>query len=243
MNGVRQRKGATLSAMENMNPYLGPTAIIDCGHPDIVAFARDKCGDAHSDIDKAVRLYYAVRDKIWYDPYVPFYRPEHYRASSVLKNGRGFCIPKASLLCAAGRAVGIPTRPGFANVRNHLATRQLLEYLGSDIFAYHAFVEFFLEGKWVKSTPAFNIELCRRHHVEPLEFNGRDDSIFQPYNTENRKFMEYVEFLGSFEDIPVDRIVAAFEQTYGRHRVQGWIEEFEKVENSRRGHFDVEDVV
>jgi len=229
--------------MDNLQPYLISTEIIDGDHPEICAFAEEKRGDAKDDVEKAVRLYYAVRDGIWYDPYVPFYRPEHYRASNVLRGGRGFCIPKASLLCAAGRASGIPARPGFANVRNHLATRQLLEYMGSDIFVYHAFVEFFLEGKWVKATPAFNAELCKRHHVAPLEFNGQQDSIFQLYNSDNRKFMEYIEFLGSFADIPVARIVASFEETYGLERVRGWIEGFEKNASNRRGRFDLEEVV
>jgi transglutaminase-like putative cysteine protease len=229
--------------MENIELYLKPTEIIDCKHPQIKAFAEEACDGAKNDVEKAVRLYYAVRDGIWYDPYVPFYRAEHYRASHVLNIRRGFCIPKASLLCAAGRAMGLPARPGFANVRNHLATRQLIEYMGSDIFAYHAFVEFFLDGKWVKSTPAFNAELCKRHHVEPLEFNGREDSIFQLYNLQNRKFMEYMEFLGSFEDIPVDHIVAAFRETYGHDRVQGWIDGFERDGNVRRGRFDAEDVI
>ncbi len=229
--------------METLEPYLHPTEIIDSEHPEIVAFAAEKCGDAKDPVDKAVRLYLAVRDGIWYDPYYPFYLPEHYRASSVLKGGRGFCIPKASLLCAVGRASGIPSRPGFADVRNHLATRQLLEFMGSDIFVYHAFVEFYLEGKWVKATPAFNKELCVRHNVAPLEFNGREDSIFQPFNSENRKFMEYIDFLGSFADIPVNRIVDAFEKAYGRERVQSWINGFEQNQNVRRGRFDTEDVV
>jgi transglutaminase-like putative cysteine protease len=229
--------------MDNMKAYLDATDIIDSNHPEIRAFAEEKRGNAKDPVDKAIRLYYAVRDGIWYDPYIPFYRPEHYKASNILKGGRGFCIPKASLLCAVGRASGIPSRPSFANVRNHLATRQLLEYLGCDVFVYHAFVEFFLEGKWVKATPAFNIELCKRHHVEPLEFNGREDSIFQAYNSENRKFMEYLEFHGSFADIPVAQIVAAFEKTYGQDRVHGWIEGFEQDAAARRGRFDVEDVV
>jgi transglutaminase-like putative cysteine protease len=229
--------------MERLDEFLQPTKIIDCDHPEIRDFAMKTIGDASDAVDKAVRLYYAVRDGIWYDPYYPFFLPEHYRASTVLRGGRGFCIPKSSLLCALGRVCGVPSRPGFADVRNHLATRQLLEYLGSDIFTYHCFTEFFLEGKWVKATPAFNKELCLRHGVTPLEFNGREDSIFQPYNSENKKYMEYVEFLGSFADIPVDRIVDAFEKTYGRERVQGWIESFQKQEDNPRGHFDTEDVV
>jgi transglutaminase-like putative cysteine protease len=232
-----------MCTMDQLEQYLKATDIIDSDHPEIRAFAEETLGNASNPIDKAVRLYHAVRDKIWYDPYYPFYRPENYRASNVLKALRGFCIPKVSVLCAVGRASGIPSRAGFANVRNHLATRQLLEFMGSDIFTFHGFTEFFLEGKWVKATPAFNRELCERHGVAPLEFNGREDSIFQPFSTDNRRFMEYLEFLGTFADIPVSEIIHAFEKTYGRERVQGWIESFEKYGNVRQGRFDVEDVV
>jgi transglutaminase-like putative cysteine protease len=229
-----------------MNPiekYLEPTAIIDSDNLEIKAFAESATGDAIDPVDRAVRLYYAVRDGIWYDPYYPFFRAEHYRASNVLRAGRGFCIPKVSLLCALARASDIPARPGFATVRNHLATRQLLEFLGTDLFSFHAFTELFLAGRWVKATPAFNKELCKRHRVEPLEFNGREDSLFQPYNSECCKFMEYVEFHGSFPDIPVSEIVGAWIKTYGRERVTSWIESFEKSGDVRKGRFDSEDVI
>ena len=229
--------------MDDLAQYLKATNIIDSNHRDIIAFAEEKHGNAKDPADRAIRLYYAVRDGIWYDPYYPFYLPEHYRASNVLTSRRGFCIPKASLLCAVARASGIPSRVGFAAVRNHLATRQLLDFLGSDLFVFHAFTEFFLEGKWVKSTPAFNRELCERHGVAPLEFNGRDDSLFQPYSADKQKFMEYVEFYGSYQDIPVKEIVGAFQKTYGKERVQSWIESFEKFGDIRRRRFDCEDVV
>ena len=94
---------------------------------------------------------------------------------------------------------------------------------------YHGYVEFYLEGKWVKATPAFNRELCERHHVAPLEFNGRDDSIFHPYNLESRQFMEYVADHGTYADIPVDMLVAAWKAAYGEERVQGWIETLASV--------------
>ncbi len=229
--------------MHQPGRYLRATEIMDSNHPDIRAFAAGKTAGAKNPVDRAVSLYYAVRDGIRYDPYYPFYKPEHYRASAVLKAGRGFCIQKVSLLCAAARAVGIPARAGFATVRNHLATRQLLEFMGSDIFTFHGFTEFFLDRKWVKATPAFNSELCERHGVAPLEFNGRDDSMFQPLNSDRKKFMEYLEFHGTFADIPVEEIVRAFENTYGRERVKGWIESFEKYGDMRKRRFDSEDVV
>jgi transglutaminase-like putative cysteine protease len=224
--------------------YLLPTSILDSDSEDVVRFAEDVSGDAAGPVETAVRLYYAVRDMIWYDPYYPFYLPEHYRASNTIKSRRGFCIPKAALLCALGRARGIPTRIGFANVRNHLSTKQLLEYMGTDIFAYHGFTEFYLEGKWVRATPAFNRELCHRHNVAPLEFNGREDSIFHAYNIENKPFMEYIEYLGTYGDVPVDVILDGWVKVYGTNHIQGRIEEFEKGKESRSArNFDKEDIV
>jgi len=220
--------------MDNLKQYLIATDIIDSDHPDVRAFAADRIGNAAKAVDKAVQLYYAVRDEIRYDPYHPFFLPEHYRASNVLKGRRGFCIPKVSLLCASGRASGIPSRAGFANVRNHLATRQLLEFLGTDVFVFHGFAEFFLEGKWVKATPAFNRELCERHGVAPLEFNGREDSIFQPYNNEDRKFMEYLEFLGSYADIPVNDIVTAFKKPTGKSECRAGLRILKNTATSAR---------
>ena len=224
--------------------YLLPTAMIDSDSPLILEHAEKIVGTAVSSaIDQAIKLFYTVRDGIWYDPYYPFYRPEHYRASNVLKSGRGYCVSKASLLCALGRACKIPSRLGFANVRNHLATRQLIEYLGSDLFVYHGFTEFYLEGKWVKATPAFNIELCKRHKVIPLEFNGREDSIFQPYSLEKKKFMEYLDDHGTFSDIPLDDILSAWKMTYGKERVGKWIEAFEKSGGKSPRNFNKEDVL
>ncbi len=223
--------------------YLAPTAIIDSDHKSIQDCARKSIGGSTNPVEIAVKLYLAVRDGIIYDPYAPFYLPEHYRASYVLKRGRSFCVPKASLLCALGRACGIPSRVGFADVRNHLATKQLIEFLGSDLFVYHGFTEFWLEEKWVKATPAFNSDLCKRHRVPPLEFNGREDSIFQPYNLRSQRFMEYVAFHGVYSDVPVDRILAEWEKTYGRDRVRDWIKKFEEAAGRSLADFGTEEVL
>ncbi len=223
--------------------YLTPTAIIDSDHKSIGDFAEKMRGNLKDPIETAVKLYLAVRDDILYDPYSPFYLPEHYRASYVLKRGRSFCIPKASLLCALGRACGIPSRVGLADVRNHLATKQLIAFIGTDLFAYHGFVEFYLEGKWVKATPAFNSSLCERHHVTPLEFNGREDSLFQPYNLKNQKFMEYVAFHGVYADVPVEQIVVGWEKAYGKDRIKSWIKRFEEAEGRSLSDFETEEVL
>lgn len=228
---------------ESMERYLLATPILDANHALVVQVARETVAGAKDPVEKAVRLYYKVRDGIWYDPYVPFYKPEHYRASRTLKVKRGYCVSKAALLCALGRACGIPSRLGFADVRNHLATRQLIEWMGSDLFVYHGFTEFYLEGRWVKATPAFNRELCERHRVLPLEFDGREDSIFQPYNLDQKRFMEYVAFHGSFADVPVERIVAAWGEAYGKQKVQAWIQAMEEAQGRSSRDFYTEEVV
>ncbi len=223
--------------------YLAPTEMLNSTHEDIVAYAKSVIGGADDPPEKAIKLYYAVRDSIWYDPYSPFYLPKHYVASNVLKRGRGYCVGKASLLCALGRSCDIPSRVGFATVRNHLATRQLIEFMGSDLFVYHGFTEFWLEGRWVKATPAFNADLCTLHKVAPLEFNGREDSVFHEYNTERQKFMEYVADHGTYADIPVDTIVAEWKAAYGEERVRQWISAFEASGDASPRNFDKEDVV
>ncbi len=223
--------------------YLTPTAMLDSDHVAVRGFAAETVGGSTEPVEQAVKLYYAVRDGIWYDPYSPFYLPEHYRASRLLEVARGYCVQKAALLAALGRVVGIPSRLSFATVRNHLATRQLLDYLGSDLFVYHGVVELHLEGQWVKATPAFNRELCNRHGVTPLEFDGRQDSVFQAYNENHQKFMEYLAFHGHSADVPIGDLLRAWREAYGAERVDGWIAMFEATGSVRPRKFETEDVV
>lgn len=227
----------------DLERFLRPTQVIDSDNPEIVHFAQKVTQGAKDLREKAVRIFYAVRDGIWYDPYTPFHRPEDYRASEVLKRKRAFCIPKAVLLCAMGRALRIPSRLCFFDVRNHLATKQLIEFLGgTDIFVFHGVTEFFLEGKWVKATPAFNKELCELHRVPPVEFDGKKDAIFQAFNLERRQFMEYVRYRGTFDDLPLDEIVKAFEEQYGKERVRAWIRYFEETGKTSLRDFAKEEV-
>jgi len=223
--------------------YLTPTSVIDSDHPSIRDYARATIHGIEDPVEIAVRLYLAVRDGIRYDPYSPFYLPEHYRASYVLKRSRSFCVPKVSLLCALSRACGIPSRVGLADVRNHLTTKQLIEFMGSDLFVCHGFVELYLEGRWVKATPAFNTTLCERHHVPPLDFNGHEDSLFQPYNLKNQKFMEYVAFRGVYADVPVGEIVGAWREAYGEERVNYWIKGLEEAKGLSLSDFESEEVL
>lgn len=164
--------------------------------------------------ERAVSLYYAVRDRIRYNPFLDFTDREVFRASAVLEAGQGFCVGKASLLAACARAAGIEARVGFADVKNHLTTPRLAETMGSDLFVYHGYTELSIDGKWVKATPAFNLALCTRFRVKPLEFDGRADSIFHPFDQDDRRHMEYLRDRGVYADVPVDEIQQAFRDAY-----------------------------
>jgi len=194
--------------------YLRPTWFIDSDNPDIVEFAERKAGDRITDVDKAIALYYAVRDGIRYDPYKIDLSREGMRASTALAIGFGFCIPKAILLAASARALGIPSRLGFADVRNHLTTEKLRQRLQTDLFVFHSYTELFLGGDWVKATPAFNSSLCERFDVMPLEFDGHSDSMLQEFDSKGNRYMEYVLDRGQFADLPLELICTVMEEHY-----------------------------
>ena len=159
------RDGAAFEA------YRRPGDLIDSQHPKITAYARRVAGEG-SDRDKALRLYYAVRDDLRYDPYNTPMKREAYRASTTLAAGHGYCVNKAGLMAAVCRAAGIPARVGYADVRNHMTTKRLSDLMGSDIFFYHGYTEVWLDGRWVKATPAFNRELTERFGLKPLDWDG-----------------------------------------------------------------------
>ena len=196
-----------------MSDFLASARYIDSGHPAVISFSR-KNAAGKNQLDRAVSLYYAVRDGIRYNPFLDFSKEATFQASQCIAAGEGFCIGKAALLAACARADGIPARVGFADVKNHLTTPALRERMGTDLFVYHGYTELLLEGKWVKATPAFNVELCRRFKVKPLEFDGREDSIFHPFDENDRRHMEYLRDRGSHADVPVAEIMRVFREVY-----------------------------
>lgn len=183
---------------------LEATDYIDFDHPDVQAFAVRCAAGAKSPVDIAKRSFVEVRDRIRYDPYTFCTDPSTLKASYALASGRSYCIPKAILLAAVARYHGIPARLGFADVKNHLATRRLLDWLRSDLFSMHGYVELFLEQRWVKATPTFDQVLCRYFRVPVLEFDGVNDSVLQATTLDGKEYMHYVEDHGTFDDMPFE---------------------------------------
>lgn len=206
---------------EDLAPYLQPGVSVDSAHPAVVAFAREHTEGLDDPRAQAVALYYAVRDGFRYDPYTVDQSPAGFRASTVLERGAGYCVPKAALLAAAARVAGIPSRVGFADVRNHLSSPKLLALMGTDRFVYHGYTELLLDGRWVKATPAFNRSLCEKTNTKPLEFDGREDSLLQPLDVEGRRHMEYLVDHGAYADVPIEQMKAAWYAAYDYLRAAG----------------------
>lgn len=202
---------------------LRPGRFIDSDHPAVRAFARQHADPGMPPRDIAVKLYYAVRDGFRYDPYQFDMSESGLKASRVIENGFGFCVPKAALLAAAARASGVPARLGFADVRNHLTSPRLRDMMQTDLFAFHGYAELLIDGAWRKATPAFNLALCEKAKVKPLEFDGGADSIFHEFDALGRRHMEYVKDRGHYADVPREEMLKVFHDIYPNYR--DWIQE------------------
>ncbi|MEN0063779.1 MAG: transglutaminase-like domain-containing protein [Myxococcota bacterium] len=192
-----------------------PNRFVDSDHPDVIAFAEHH-GGGRSPVDAAVALFYAVRDGWRYSPWNVSRNPDDYRASVVLAREprEGHCIDKAVLLAASARALGIPARLHFADVRNHIATEKLEAQLGTNLLVYHGYTEVQLDGRWIGITPAFNASLCAHLGVAPLEFDGEHEALFQAYDRKAGEFMEYVTDHGSHDTLPLEAMFSAWKTHY-----------------------------
>jgi len=195
---------------------LEPTWFIDSESPEVGSFVESTlAGVSRTDQTAvAIKLFEAVRDRLRYDPYLVSNSPDDYRASVIAGSSSNWCVPKAVLLTAAARNVGIPARLGFADVLNHLTSDKLEARMGTDVFHWHGYSEVFLGGRWFKLSTAFNSELCERFGVKALDFDATDDALMHPFDEQGRRHMEYINERGSYSDLPLAEIFADFAKFY-----------------------------
>ncbi|MEZ4937551.1 MAG: transglutaminase family protein [Crocinitomicaceae bacterium] len=189
-----------------MRAYLKETDFFNFSHPEIQDFIAEFEEVKYSNNPRkiAVDLYLKIRDYFLYDPFNLDITREGLTFSNVLKKRRAWCVEKAGLMVCCARALNIPARPGYAIVRNHLENEKLENVLQSDLIVFHGYADLYLNGKWVKCTPAFDKRVCRISGVDPLEWDGENDSLFQEHDKKSQRFMEYVHYYGEFEDVPIE---------------------------------------
>lgn len=167
-----------------------------------------------TEIELAQNVYEYVRDNWQYSPLRLSLIDSEYSSNFLIDRPQGHCIDKSVLLITILKSLGIKARLGLAKVKNHIAAERIIDFLGTDVLVPHGYVEIFLENKWVKATPAFNKTLCEKLNVPVLEFNGREDSIFQSFGNDGNNFMEYIEDYGSFETVPLEFIESLLHSYY-----------------------------
>ncbi|MCR4317894.1 MAG: transglutaminase family protein [Planctomycetes bacterium] len=205
----------TIKTTENcFEEFLRPTEFIRSDDPETIAMTERITAGLSSDREKAVALFYFVRDDVRYNPYRATVDRESLASTFCLREKEGFCVQKAVLYAAMLRAAGVPAKVGFADVRNHLASKRLLEIVRHDLFVFHGYVKAFIEGRWVSATPTFDKRLCEKSKVKTLEFDGMSDSIFHPFDHEGRRHMEYVNYHGEFADLPHEMLVEKWRVAY-----------------------------
>ena len=165
----------------------------------------------------AIKLFYFVRDEIKYTIITSFLSRKMMKSSEILKNRRGYCVQKAILLSSLGRAVGIPSRLHFADIINYKASKKIQRFMGTNLFVWHGFTEFYINNNWIKLTPAFDKELCEEQGFPIVEFDGYNNAVFQPYDKDGNKFIEYIKDRGIFSDVPYNKINGDLIETYGEH--------------------------
>ena len=179
-----------------------------------MSYVEDVVAGVEEDTKRAVAVYYAIRDGILYDPYSADISVAGLKATTVLEEKRGWCVSKAILLAACCRALGIPARLGYADVLNHLSTEKLRQRMKTNVYYWHGYTDLYLDDRWVKATPAFNIELCEKFGLKPLEFNGRDDSIYHAFDQAGNRHMEYLHDRGQFLEPPIEAMRRTFDEYY-----------------------------
>ena len=83
---------------EGFSQQLASTQTLDWHHPAVGAFVRAQHDPAAGEIERAVQLYYAVRDLIRYDPYTSGVTRESLRASAYSRMAGLTCIRKGSTM-------------------------------------------------------------------------------------------------------------------------------------------------
>ena len=201
--------------VENIQNYLQASVEIDCDHPSIIELNQRLTQDCNTASDKAVKLFYYVRDECHYNMYATTGERAAYRSSTILESGQGWCLQKAILLASLGRAAAIPSRLILVSIRNHKSPPEAVELMGTNVFFPHAYNHFFLNNKWVKAAATFDREICQRIQVPTVEFDGINDAILPGLDLNGQPYIEYLEEYGTFAEIPWEMILENSYKLYG----------------------------
>lgn len=199
-----------------MEEYLQPTEFFDFDKNSVTKKAIEITENCNTEKEKAIALFYWVRDEIKYNmlTYVPRIKA-NFKASETLRRKDGFCVSKSILLSSFARSIGIPARIHLVDLINHKISQKIADFMGTWTMHYHGYSELYLNGKWVKLTPSFDKATAIKGGFLPMcEFDGECDAVFPEYDNEGKQFGEYTMDRGVHADLPLEDIAKVFEEKY-----------------------------
>jgi len=200
--------------MKNLNKFLKPTKFLDFDKSRVRDKAHKIVQNNKNEKEKAIELFYWVRDKIRYNQFGFYMIPANFKASVTLRRKNGFCVSKAVLLSAMARAVGIPSKIHLADIINHKIPQKIIDWMKTDVFLFHGYSELYLNNKWVKATPVFDKRTSQKGGYPLVEFDGEHDALLASYDKDGNRFVEYINDRGTYADLPYEEIEVVFNREY-----------------------------
>ena len=186
-----------------MEDFLKETEYCDFSHPKIKFVAEKITANLTSDKEKAVAIFYWVRDEIYYR--VGFWNQ---KASKTLEEEKGTCTNSANLFIALCRSVGIPAGYYVLKVNGQqyfgpIVPKLIKKTISKESVHIHAGV--FLNNKWIKCDPSDDYEISQKtSHLNPqsklIDWDGEKNAVL------NLEHEHIIKEEGPLTDI--DRIIS-----------------------------------
>jgi len=183
---------------KTLDVFLEETKYCDIGNLKIRNKVKSIVNNYDNDTEKAVALFYWVRDNIKYK-----FGSWSLQASDILDNGVGMCTNKAVLLTTFLRAAGIPAGFGILRVKGQdyfgpIAPKFLKDKVSKTSVHFYSYVN--LNNRWIKIDSSVDNELSiKTNYFNPTtkltEWSGDHDA------TENLDPSTILEDLGPFYNV------------------------------------------
>jgi transglutaminase-like putative cysteine protease len=197
----------------DLAPFLAPSRFVESTHAAIVEHVAFLDLEALAPRARAARLFEHVRSDVRYD-FLAKFGEDDYLASNVLASGRGFCVQKAVLLAALGRAAGIPTAIVLCDMRDHALPERIAQALRTDVMHHHGLNAFHLDGRWVSVDASLDPKFLDRKRLARVAFDGTADALLPKATLDGARAAEYLVFHGRYADLPFAETTQAFLDGY-----------------------------
>jgi hypothetical protein len=178
---------------DTKHEYLIATRLCDCDNPWIREKAEEIVVGASNPEEKALEIFYYVRDKIRFS-----LAYSQSKASHTLKRGYGECGNKTNVQITLLRAAKIPARFRWTQVKTEVLQHLIADFVYKNMppVASHFWCECYLDEKWVSCELLLDkilydgmlMEgLITKDQIPTIDWDGKTDLILlNPWITEDR---------------------------------------------------------